>query len=269
LTAVVPFSEPQQRIALVGWSPVGSTVLRELDQFLTDGSIIDVMVDRAVYAPEEIAVPTCDRCDVRVHAIAGDALSLVAELGEHRYDKAIVLGYRKRMTPAQADARSMLTLLALHRAWEDDPHRPRIVAEMLDRSNVEIAQTTGVDDFIVSDELSSLMIAQVSERLELQAVFEELFDADGCFVSLRPAPLYAPADEEIAFASIVASALERGDTALGYRIGREQPVLNPAKSTRLSLSAEDQVLVLATYPDQSSPAQITAAESAAVDLTEV
>jgi Trk K+ transport system NAD-binding subunit len=267
-SAGTPFHEPKQRIALVGWSPVGSTVLRELDQFLADGSIIDVLVDRAVYAPEEIAAPPCRRCDVRVHAIASDALSLVSELGEHRYDKAIVLGYRRGMTPAQADARSMLTLLALHRAWQGDPHRPRMVAEMLDRSNVEIAQTTGADDFIVSDELSSLMIAQVSERLELQAVFSELFDAEGCFVSLRPAPLYVSADEEIAFGSIVASAVARGDTAIGYRLGREQVVLNPAKSTRLRLTADDQVLVLAAYPAQPPPL-ISGVDVEAVDLTEV
>ncbi len=69
--------------------------------------------------------------------------------------------------------------------------RPRVVAEMLDRANVAVAQTTGVEDFIVSDELSSLMIAQLSERLELHKVFDELFDAVGCFVALHPAPLYA------------------------------------------------------------------------------
>ena len=268
-TGVVPFSEPQQRIALVGWSVVGSRVLRELDQFLTEGSIIDVLVDRTVYAPEEIAVPHCQRCEVRVHAIAADAISLVSELGEHSYDKAIVLGYRKGMTPAQADARSMLTLLALHRAWAGDPRRPRMVAEMLDRSNVEIAQTTGVDDFIVSDELSSLMIAQVSERLELDAVFSELFDADGCFVSLRPAPLYAPVGAELTYASIVAAAVARGDTAIGYRLGHEQPVLNPAKSTVLRMSDDDQVLVLAAYGGHGTPAPISSAEAEAVDLTEV
>ena len=269
LADLAPFTEPQQHIALVGWSAVGSTVLRELDQFLTPGSIIDVLVDRAVYAPEEIAIPPCKRCDVRVHAIASGAKALIDELGEHRYDKAIVLGYRRNMTPAQADARSMLMLLALHRAWAGDPHRPRMVAEMLDSSNVEIAQTTGVDDFIVSDELSSLMIAQVSERLELQAVFNELFDAEGCFVSLRPAPLYAPVNEETSYASIVASAVLRGDTAIGYRLGHEPPVLNPPKSTRLRLSDEDQVLVLAEYPADLAPAVITAADGQAVDLSEV
>jgi hypothetical protein len=114
---------------------------------------------------------------------------------------------------------------------------------MLDRSNVDVAQTIGVNDFIVSDELSSLMMAQVSERLELQDVFRELFDADGCFVSLHPAPLYCD-DEPTPYASIVAAAAAYGQTALGYRCGGEPVALNPAKSTTVRLGPEDQVLVL-------------------------
>jgi len=127
------------------------------------------------------------------------------------------------------------------------------VAEMLDGANVGVAQTTGVNDFIVSDELSSLMMAQLSERLELQDVFAELFDADGCFVSLHPAPLYAPA-HETTFASIVASAAERGASALGYRIGSAPVVLNPFKSTRVTLGPGDQVLVLAPRAERVEPA---------------
>jgi Trk K+ transport system NAD-binding subunit len=257
-----PFVEPSQRIALVGWSPLGAAVLAELDQFLTDGSVVDVFVDRNVFAPDEIVIPPHDRCEVRVHAIAGDAESLLDELGQRQYDKAIVLGYRRRMTPPQADARSMLTLLALHRAWTGDRNRPRVVAEMLDRSNVNIARTTGADDFIVSDELSSLMIAQISERLELCDVFQELFDAEGAFVSLHPAALYA-ADVPTTFARIVAAAAERGETALGYRAGHGDVVLNAAKSTEVRLGPGDQVLVLASRPADSMHAPATTAAAGA------
>jgi Trk K+ transport system NAD-binding subunit len=240
----MPFTEPIQRIALVGWSSLGVTVLHELDQFMGDGSVVDVLVDVNIFAASEITLPEYKHCTVNVHAVEAGPLALLEVLGEHRYDQAIVLGYRRRMDPNQADARTMLTLLALNRAWLGNPNRPRVVAEMLDRSNVEIAQTTGVDDFIVSDELSSLMIAQLSERLELQDVFAELFDASGCFVSLHPAVLYAP-EHPTTFASVVASAAARGASALGYRLGRAPVIMNPPKSTAIHLGPDDQVLVLA------------------------
>jgi hypothetical protein len=119
-----------------------------------------------------------------------------------------------------------------------------------------------VDDFIVSDELSSLMIAQLSERLELQDVFAELFDAQGCFVSLHPAVLYAP-EHPTTFASIVASAAERGASALGYRIGQLQVRMNPPKSEPVHLGAADQVLVLAPRAERPSAAATAAVESVA------
>ncbi len=103
--------------------------------------------------------------------------------------RSIVLGYRdpvpdeRGRCPHHADPAH-----ARQGVQPAPPTRPRVVAEMLDRANVAVAQTTGVEDFIVSDELSSLMIAQLSERLELHKVFDELFDADGCFVALHPAP---------------------------------------------------------------------------------
>ena len=115
---------------------------------------------------------------------------------------------------------------------------------MLDRANVAVAQTTGVDDFIVSDELSSLMIAQLSERLELHQVFDELFDAEGCFIALHPAPLYVPV-QPVSFAEIVAAAARKGESALGYRIAATgEVVVNPPKSAVVALGENDQVLVL-------------------------
>ena len=166
------------------------------------------------------------------------------DLAAEGYDQAIVLGYCD-IPVGESDARTMLTLLTLAKAWPSGSGGPRVVAEMLDRGNVAVAQTTGVEDFIVSDELSSLMMAQLSERLELHLVFDELFDADGCFVSLHPAPLYAPATE-VTFSELVAAASTRGETALGWRISATaEVVLNPAKSDVVTLGPGDQVLVLA------------------------
>jgi voltage-gated potassium channel Kch len=246
------YTEPPQRIALVGWSSLGAAVIRELDEFLGDGSMIDLMVDRKHFAADDVVLPDLEHCSVQVHVLPPDPESLLDVISGREYDQAIVLGYRHTMKASQADARTLLTLLALHKAWSGLSRRPRIVAEMLDRTNVEIAQTTGVDDFIVSDELSSLMIAQVSERIELQDVFRELFDVEGAFVSLHPAVLYAP-DHTIRYESVVAAAAERGESALGYRIGREPVVLNPAKSSSVTLAATDQVLVLGPRATRPAP----------------
>jgi voltage-gated potassium channel Kch len=242
------FEEAAQRILMIGWSDLGPGVLRELDEFLTAGSTVDLVADPELISSDlrELDPPLPDtvNCAITLHE-GGRGPESLMEMATVGFDQAIVLGYRDPVPVSEADARTMLTLLTLDKAFTGLAKRPRVVAEMLDRANVAVAQTTGVEDFIVSDELSSLMIAQLSERLELHKVFDELFDAVGCFVSLHPAPLYAPAGVATSFAEIVAAASQRGQTAFGWRVdGTGEVVVNPAKSATVSLIDLDQVLVL-------------------------
>ena len=66
---------------------------------------------------------------------------------------------------------------------------------MLDVRNRELAEVTRADDFIVSDQLISLMLTQISENRELDAVFADLFDPDGSEIYLKPAGDYVEPGE--------------------------------------------------------------------------
>jgi hypothetical protein len=243
------FTEPAQRVLMVGWSEIGPAAMAELDEFLPEGSSIDLVIDPDLLGVTSFTgeaslrppLPETRNTAVEVSALGGGPERLLT-LTDRPYDQVIVMGYRHGLTIGESDARTMLTLLTLEKAWPAGSGGPRVVAEILDRTNVTLAQTTGIDDFIVSDELSSLMIAQLSERLELGVVFDELFDADGCFVSLHPSALYVP-DGEADFAEVVAAAAARGESAFGYRVGGRVAV-NPAKSDRVAFGPGDQVLVL-------------------------
>ena len=61
---------------------------------------------------------------------------------------------------------------------------------MLDIRNRQLADITSADDFIVSDKLISLLMSQVSENKDLMRVFEDLFDADGSEIYIKPAKEY-------------------------------------------------------------------------------
>jgi ion channel POLLUX/CASTOR len=146
----------------------------------------------------------------------------------------------------EADARTLLTLLAFNQVRQQADIGPvRIVAEMLDQRNAHLAEATGVDDFVVSDELTSLMLAQLSERAELHLVFEDLFDREGCSIELRSAPTYG-AHLAATFADVVATASTMGHSAIGYRRASSgEVIVNPAKSSPLRLERDDEVLVIA------------------------
>ncbi|HEV7727307.1 MAG TPA: hypothetical protein VGO74_10295, partial [Modestobacter sp.] len=115
---------------------------------------------------------------------------------------------------------------------------------VLERDDVELAQAGGVDDWIVSDEVTSLMLAQLSERTELAQVFLDLFSPDGARLTFRPAQRYV-GGEPVAYGALVAAGAARNESVLGYRVAATGSVhLNPPKSRVVALAAADHVLVV-------------------------
>ncbi|MGH8908874.1 MAG: CASTOR/POLLUX-related putative ion channel [Egibacteraceae bacterium] len=199
------------RVLIVGWSGFGPKVVAELDEFLAPGSVIEVCVDAALADPSTLDGIEPVNARLRVSTTSGGPEQPLS-LGEvEPFDQVIVLGYREGMTIDEADSRTLLSLLTLRKVW---PRQVQIIAQLLDQANVELAATTGVDDFIVSDALASLMLAQLSERAELQAVFDDLFDPDGAVVELRAAHSFVP-DHPVRYEQIVAAGAAQAVSMLG------------------------------------------------------
>jgi Trk K+ transport system NAD-binding subunit len=234
-----------KRLLIVGWSVLGPKVVREIDQFAVQGTVVDVVVDPSLVDPGDVRVEGLIHTELRIHPTSAGPDELAGLVSDEEYDQGIVLSYRDAVEAADGDARTLLTLLALRRAWPAGGDAAvRIVAEVLERDDVELAQAGGVDDWIVSDEVTSLMLAQLSERTELAHVFLELFSPEGARLSFRPAQRYVGADP-VAYGAIVAAGAARDESVLGYRVAATGSVhLNPVKSELVALGAADQVLVV-------------------------
>jgi hypothetical protein len=234
-----------RQLLVVGWSVLGPKVVREIDQFAVAGTVVDVVVDPALVDPADVRVDGLVHVELRVDASTAGPAELADLVADRGYDQGIVLSYRGAVEPADGDARTLLTLLALRRAWPAGGERAvRIVAEVLERDDVELAQAGGVDDWIVSDEVTSLMLAQLSERTELARVFLDLFSPDGARLTFRPAQRYVGA-EPVAYGAVVAAGAGRDESVLGYRVAATGSVhLNPPKSGIVALAADDSVLVV-------------------------
>jgi Trk K+ transport system NAD-binding subunit len=240
-----PSTPAPMRILIVGWSGFGAKVLHELDEFLPAGSHIDLAIDEQYADPSAVTAAPMAHADLTVHAGDGGPDALLALAQGDAPDQVIVLGYRDALSIDDADAKTLLTLLTLRTAWPADgaPH-VRIVAELLDQRNLALAAPVGVDDLIVSDALASLLMAQLAERAELQAVFDELFDASGSSVELRPAPqLVRPGTHT--YAAVVAATSMHDASPIGYRLASGEVVVNPPKSQVVTLGEHDQVIVIA------------------------
>jgi Trk K+ transport system NAD-binding subunit len=233
------------RIVIVGWSGFGAKVVQQLDEFLPDGSTIDVVIDRDMVDRETVEAIRLDHTRLQVLVGSGGPEDVRNLSGGVHPEQVIVLGYRDALSVDDADARTLLTLLSLRSLWPAGGRdHVRIVAELLDQTNLVLADPVGVDDLIVSNAVSSLLIAQLSERAELQAVFDDLFDVDGAVVEMRPAPTLVR-EEAMTFGAVVAAGGAVDASVFGYRIGATgRVVVNPAKSDVVTLGPDDQAIVI-------------------------
>jgi hypothetical protein len=127
-----------------------------------------------------------------------------------------------------------------------------LVAEILDSRKAELARVAAVDDLVVSDNLAALLIAQVSENPSLAPVFDDLFDAAGAAINVKPIEHYVPLGKSISYGELVAIAsAAHGESAIGYRVAaasRDDAStgvrLNPNKNDEFTPAAGDGLIVI-------------------------
>jgi ion channel POLLUX/CASTOR len=243
---------------ILGWNSKAPVIIKELENYVAPGSELLVVSEQEI--SEDIKT-ACTKCqNQRVTFRFGDASDrrVLDQLDVASFQHIIVLAYEK-MDEQSADAETMVTLLHLRYITEKLGRRSDIVSEMLDLRNRRLAEVAKVDDFIVSDHLISLMLAQFSENGALSHVFSELFDAVGPELYFKPVNDYIDVSQPVTFYTLVEAACRRGETAVGYRIQSEMNdaarsygvYTNPKKSALVSFSADDKVLVLAEHEVKS------------------
>jgi len=241
-----------ERALILGWNLSGTTIIRELDNYVVKGSQVTVVSD-IPNLNKQIQAQSGKLKNQKVNVVEGDIRDrgLLEKLGAPNYDHVIVLAYN-HFEMQEADAITLVTLLHLRDIAEHDETPFSIVSEMLDLRNRELAKAAKVDDFIVSEHLISLMMAQLSENAELLGVFMDMFDPEGSEIYLKPASDYVATGKSVNFATVVESARRRNETAIGYRVmadtGNAEKSYgirtNPKKSEKIIFAPEDKAIVI-------------------------
>lgn len=246
-TAVSPPHEPE-RILMIGWNRMAPEIVRELDGYVAPGSSLTIHVDPAVLPGDDVDVPATTNLATTIDDRLLDPDALRRAMESEPPDHVIVLCYKERLSEAQADARVMLTLLHLRGAIDAAGARTNVVAELLDERDVDLSPSRPTDEFIVSERLTALLMAQLSENRDLGPVFDDLLDEEGVEIYLKPARLYA-SGASAEFGDLTAAAAARGEIAIGYQARGEGGVgratINPEKSRVFEPSDDDRLIVLA------------------------
>ena len=242
-----------ERGLILGWNRSGTTIVCELENYVAKGSQLTIFSD--IFNVERQIRERCGRLsNLKVDVLEGETTdrALLEKLDLSDYDHVIVLAY-SNLEPQEADAKTLVTLLHLRDIAVRDETPFSIVSEMLDLRNRELAEIAGVDDFIVSEHLVSLMMSQLSEDADLFEVFNDIFDPEGSEIYLKHVSDYVEVGQPVNFYTVTEAARRRNETAVGYRIMSESGSteksygvhINPKKSEMLTFAAEDKVIVIA------------------------
>ncbi len=243
-----------ERTLLLDWNRRAPMIVSELSRGMAPGSELLIAASTPAFEREVTELPRPAR-DVTLRHLVCDTSrpSALEALEPETYDRVIVLADTDVMSADAADTQTLVTLLHLRRIAERSGRHISVVSEMTDVRNRELAEVAQADDFVVSNKLVSMMLAQASETRHIAEIFREILDDDGCEVYMRPAESYVPAGEPVNFHTVVAAARARGEAAFGYlqprgETARERRlggvVLNPPKSALLTFQPGDKIVVL-------------------------
>jgi voltage-gated potassium channel Kch len=242
-----------EKTLILGWNNRGARIIEELDNYVAAGSEVMILADGSEVEEEvkdlqkglEKQRLTFQRGDINEKAV-------LVGLSPEKYDHIILLSYTD-IDMQESDAKTLICLLHLRNLSEKSGKDFSIVSEMLDIRNRDLGVVAKADDFIVSDNLISLMISQLSENKDLKKVYDVLFEADGSEIYLKPVSRYVKTGEAMNFYTVLESAAQLNESVIGYRISSESSnsdehfgvKINPSKSDSITFSEEDYIIVLA------------------------
>lgn len=248
----------RERMLILGWSPKAEVVLREYSSYVLEGSSVDVALPAC--PPRVLETIEGFGHEVAIRYLDKNPLSLddLASLDPCSYDTVLVFRQNPdaEASAERVDSESIMVLLHLRRLKrERGGSHTKIITEVLDSANQDLINRAGVDDFIISDRLVSMLFAQLSEEPGLKAVYDDLFEEDGSEIYVKPASLYfAQFPVEVRFADLIRVAQTRGDeVCIGYKLkslegdsARNYGVsLVPPKDQVVTLTEHDALVVVA------------------------
>ncbi len=250
-----------EKILILGWNEKAPIIIDEIRNFTSPGTAITVVCNKDLLLDNKEAGTNYLKYKeyfkyhkaLNVRFIDGDTNDHGALLGLvlKGYNHVIVLAY-PGIDIQEADSITLMSLMHLRDIAEKNDLSFSITTEMLDVNNRDLAKVAKVDDFIVSEKLISLLLAQISENELLNPVFEELLSESGSEIYLKNIEDYIRLSGPVNFYTVLEAASRKNDLAIGYKIISEENnssknfgvYLNPDKSANINFSAGDCIIVL-------------------------
>ena len=248
--------EPLERtdLLIIGCNNKLPRILQEEDHYVAPGSKVTIALSEEQYARAgefthldmsniETRVVECDFYDRgQLEALVRPGLSVMVLAEDNEEDD--------EETIEEKDSRILMILLQLRYLSEKKDYKLNITSEMLRVENQELAQFANVNDFVVSSNITSLIVTQICQSRELKLIFEELLRENGSEIYVRPAKNYVKLGVKTNIYTACEAAARQREVMIGYRridrdTGAVEMVNNPPKAEEIVFEETDGLVVIA------------------------
>ena len=248
--------QEQKKILILGWHKVAEIFIEEATDYLLEGSTIDIMFNEPDAALKDtIKDIAATYADFNILLQDNDPLNFDAlkKIDLKTYDTIVILSQSTQEQSADKIDSDTLIILLLLRKLLKDTNDLHIITQVLNSENQEIITQTNVDDFIISNKLITMILAQLSEESLMKTFYDDIFSEDGSEIYVKPATLYFDTfPQKLTFAEAIHCTSIRDEVCLGFRKGHLCKSLkdnfgiklNPDKNLDLELTAHDFLIVL-------------------------
>ena len=175
--------QKQKKILILGWHNVAEIFIREAADYLSEGSQFNILFnDPTTELIDKVEEMKQYYGDFEIHLKNADPLKLETLEDEHPFDYDNIIILSQSMADQKADKIDSDTLIIL--LWlrkikkEKGQTNTKIITQVLNSENQEIITQTDVDDFIISNKLITMILAQLSEEPLIKLLYDDLFSED-------------------------------------------------------------------------------------------
>ena len=250
-----------QRVALLNWTSKASIIMEKLCTYVPSGSEIIAYNPNKTKEMESFLYELQNnypKLNLAIKDIDLNDLNALNDLEPQNFDSLLILS-PGGTTIEEMDAYVISLLIRIRQILRKSglDKWPKLITEVMDSENIDIILNSGVEDFMVSNQFVSQIMAQVSEEPLALDVYDDLFQAEGSELYIKPANYYFSFDGQesitLLYGECTQAALLRQEVCLGVQFHAHQGdkdkffgvSLIPDKGEKFTLTPQDGLITLA------------------------
>ena len=247
----IAIDKESKNLHLLGWNDAAPIILADLIGYLPDGS--NISITNGSEATEKCISNLNYTKNISIKYTRGDIRdkSFLESTNISNATNVLLLRNSLFEDHEKTDAATLFTLINLREIRKQSNSEFTILSEILNSKNAELISVEKSDDFVMSENIINLMLAQLSENPGLSEFFNELMQPEGSEIYFRSISNYIEISDDVKYRHLVEAALMRSETAFGFRINKEAKdksknfgiYINPDKLGERKFKEGDELIV--------------------------